>query len=98
MVRGEGRIFLVGLQYLVGSLVGQDDRSEVYEHCDAHGVNEKELVCVSGERRFVSFEEDRVPDGEGRLQSELACVQASDPSQQEGLGLDILEFEDAEEL
>lgn len=92
------RVFLVNLLDLVGCLPSEDQRAHVDEHGKTHRVDEFILVPPAGVGGLVGVEQYRVPNGQRVEQAKLSRVHAANPSEEEGLGPYILQFDYAEEV
>ena len=85
---------MINLRDFIGCLQGEHDAPQVDEHGQTHGIHE--LVVALGPRAhgaLVGIQQYGVPDGETADKAELSAVQTSNPTQQEGLGLNVLQFE-----
>jgi hypothetical protein len=92
------RVLLVNLQNFIRSFSGKHDSPQVNEHGQTHGVYELKLFFVFRVGGLESVKKDGVPDEKRVFKAELPGMEASNPPQKKGFGLDILKFHNFEEF
>lgn len=91
-------VLLIGLQNFIRRLAGERDAPQIYEHRNTHRVDKLKLSLFFGSWRLVIIQENGIPDQKRVLKTELSRVHASNPSEQESFGLNILHFQGSEQL